>query len=282
MIPLRSVLYAPAANTRALEKAAGLPCDAVILDLEDSVAPERKPEARAAAAAAIRGGGFGRRLVAVRVNGLETEWGPDDLRAVLAAGPDVVVAPKIATAADLDGYRAALSGAPASLHLWAMVETAGAVLNLGAIAEGGRPSRLSGLVMGLNDLATDLRARSDPARSAFAYALSATVTAARAYGLIALDGVSNDISDPAALEAECRQARDLGFDGKTLIHPDQIAVANRAFSPTEAEVDWAEAVAAAFHEAPGAGVLRVRGVMVERLHLREAERVLGLATPVGA
>jgi citrate lyase subunit beta/citryl-CoA lyase len=153
MRPLRSVLYTPASNERALRKAADLPCDAVILDLEDAVAPERKAEARAAAVAAVRERGFGARTVAVRVNGLDTEWGEEDLRAVLSAAPDVVLAPKIGGAADLDPYRAALSDAPASLQLWVMVETARAVLTLGAIAERGRTARLSGLVMGLNDLA---------------------------------------------------------------------------------------------------------------------------------
>lgn len=278
MTPLRSVLYVPAVNARALEKAAGLPCDAVILDLEDAVAPERKSEARAAAVAAVRERRFGARTVVVRVNALSTDWGGQDLQAVLPAGPDAVLAPKIATVEDLRAYGAAISGAPDELRLWAMVETAGALTNLAAIAgEAGR-GRLCALVMGLNDLALELRARFDPARSAFGYALGAAVAAGRAHGLAVLDAVFNDLGDPAGLEAECRQGRDLGFDGKTLIHPDQIAAANRAFSPLPDEVAWAEAVIAAFAAQPDAGVLRARGAMVERLHLREAERVVALAS----
>jgi citrate lyase subunit beta/citryl-CoA lyase len=277
MRPVRSALYLPASNTRALAKARTLPCDAVILDLEDAVAPEAKVEARDRAVAALAGG-FGHRLTVLRVNGLETTWGAQDLAAAARAGPDAVLAPKVESAAAVRAYNQALGGAPAGLRLWAMVETPAGVLRLPEIAACAAETRLAGLVVGLNDLQLALRARWTPDRSAFTAALQAAVLAARAHGLLALDAVFNDLGNAAGFEAECRQGRELGFDGKTVIHPRQIEAANLAFSPSKEEVEWAEAVVGAFSDPAnaGRGALRVEGAMVERLHLREAERLLGL------
>ena len=275
---LRSALYVPAVNARALDKARTLPCDAVILDLEDAVAPERKPEARDAAVAALHAG-FPGRMAVLRVNGLDTDWGRTDLLAAVRAAPDAVLAPKVEDARTLRAYHQALAAAPETVRLWIMVETPRALLNLPEIAACAGETRLAGLVLGLNDLAAATRARMVPGRAPFAAAMSAVVTAARAHGLLALDAVFNDLRDSEGLEAECRQGRDWGFDGKTLIHPDQIDAANRAFAPTEAEVVWARAVTDAFAAEPDAGVLRAAGGMVERLHLREAERILSLLEP---
>ena len=271
---IRSALYLPASNARAIAKARALPCDAVILDLEDAVAPEAKTLAREQACAAF-GEGFGARTAVLRVNGLDTDWGRADLAAAVTAAPDAVLAPKVEDAAGVRAYHAALAEAPEALRLWAMVETPGAVLNLAEIAACAADTRLAGLVVGLNDVALALRARPTPGREAFVTALQLTVAAARAHGLLMLDAVFNDLEDAAGLETECAQGRAFGFDGKTVIHPRQIEPVNRAFSPTDDEVDWARAVVAAFADQPDAGVLRVKGAMVERLHLREAERVLG-------
>lgn len=276
MKPVRSALYLPASNARALAKARELPCDAVILDLEDSVAPESKSVAREAACAALRQG-MGARLAVLRVNGLDTEWGRTDLASAVRAGPDAVLAPKVEDAVSLRAYDAALAAAPETVRLWAMIETPRAVLNLPEIAACARETRLAGLVVGLNDLALALRARWTPGRPAFTGALQATVLAARAHGLLALDAVFNALEDPEGLEAECRQGRDLGFDGKTVIHPRQIEPTNRAFSPTAHEVAWAQAVTQAFADRGAAGVATVEGAMVERLHLMEAERILAWA-----
>jgi citrate lyase subunit beta/citryl-CoA lyase len=275
---VRSALYVPAANARALDKARALPCDAVILDLEDAVAPAGKPGAREAACAALQGG-FGDRVAVLRVNALNTDWGRADLGAAVRATPDAVLAPKVEDAEGLRAYDRALAGAPERVRLWAMIETPRAVLNLPEIAACAGETRLAGLVLGLNDLAAATRARLVPGRAPFHLALGAVVTAARAYGLLALDAVFNDLGDAEGLEAECRQGREFGFDGKTLIHPGQIEAANRAFAPTDEERAWAQAVADAFAAEPDAGVLRAAGGMVERLHLREAERILSLTEP---
>jgi citrate lyase subunit beta/citryl-CoA lyase len=268
-------LYLPASNARALAKAAALPCDAVILDLEDAVASDAKALARDQAVAAS-GGGFGDRLVVLRVNALGTDWAEADLAAAVRAGPDAVLAPKVDDAAAVRAYDAALRDAPAATRLWAMIETPGGVLRLPEIVACAGETRLAGLVVGLNDLALALRARWTPGRAAFTGALQAVVLAARAQGLLALDAVFNDLEDAAGLEAECLQGRELGFDGKTVIHPRQIETANRAFGATAAEIAWAERVVAAFADPAhaGVGVLRLDGAMVERLHLREAERIL--------
>ena len=280
MTPLRSVLYVPASNDRALDKARTLPCDAVILDLEDAVAPEAKDRARDLAVHALRAGFEGRTAV-LRVNAAGTPWAEADFRAAMQAGPHAVLAPKVETARDVEAYTVALGAAPVPLGLWVMIETPAAVLNLPEIAAAAEAegSRLCGLVLGLNDLATATGARLTPGRAPFQSILTAAVTAARAYGLTVLDAVFNDLEDDLGFADECLQASDFGFDGKTLIHPRQIEPANRAFSPADAELAWARAVSAAFADPTnaGQGVLRVQGGMVERLHLQQAERLLAMA-----
>ena len=274
--PRRSALYMPAGNPRAIEKARGLACDVVILDLEDSVAPDAKPAARDLAVAAVAEGGFGRREVVVRVNGLDTPWGEADLAAVAAGAvrPDAVLAPKVSTPADVAAYAGRL---PPGVALWIMVETCASLFALDALASTGGP--LAALVVGSNDLVKEMRCRVDAERRPLQAALSLTVAAGRARGLTVLDGVWNDIADLEGLERQCRQGVEFGFDGKTLIHPDQVAAANRAFAPEPDEVAWARTVAAAFDspENRGKGVLRVDGRMVERLHLDQALRLLEIA-----
>ena len=274
----RSVLFVPASNARAIEKARGLACDGVILDLEDSVAPEMKAAARDAAVAAVAEG-FGGRETAIRCNGLDTPWGLDDLAAAARAGPDAVLAPKVRSAGDVAGLDAALASAPPGTRLWAMIETAQAVLNLKEIAAWAPAGRLGALVLGPNDLAADLRLPSAAGRAAMAPILSQLAVAARAFGLTVLDGAFNAFEDDAGFEAECWQAAAFGFDGKTLIHPRQIEACNRAFSPSPEDVAWAEAVVAAFAapEAEGRGAIRLDGRMIERLHLAQAQRTLRLA-----
>jgi citrate lyase subunit beta/citryl-CoA lyase len=280
--PRRSVLYVPASNPKALEKAQGLACDGVIVDLEDSVAPEAKPAAREAALEAVRRG-FGGREVAVRCNGLDTPWGEADLQALAQAGPDAVLVPKIRSATDIARSQTALAPAPERTRIWAMIETPEAVLDLSGIAASAVASRLSGLVYGPNDLAAELRLKPAFAGAALRPVLTRLVMAARAHGLIALGGVFTGLEDHAAFEAECREEAGFGFDGKTLVHPSQIEPANRIFSPSPEEIAWARKVTAAFAapEAAGKGVLRLEGRMIEHLHLREAERVLALAEAVG-
>ncbi|HEY1752271.1 MAG TPA: CoA ester lyase [Caulobacteraceae bacterium] len=282
--PRRSALYMPASNARAVEKARTLACDVVILDLEDAVAPEMKPDARAAAVAAVQAGGFGRREVAIRVNGLSTPWGADDLAAAGEAGPDAVLVPKVNSAADVAAYDAALAAAPAKTRLWAMIETCPAMFELMPIAAAGASTRLAALVMGVNDLAKEMKARQTPGREAFLPFLSQAVAAARAHGLVIFDGVHNEIDDLAALEAVCRQGAEFGFDGKSLIHPSHLDICNRVFAPPPEEVAWAGAVVEAFAlpENQGRGALRVHGRLAEHLHLAEAHRLLGLAAAIEA
>jgi citrate lyase subunit beta/citryl-CoA lyase len=277
-------LYVPASNPRAIEKARSLPCDGVILDLEDAVAPEMKPQARAAAAEAVKAGGFGRREVVVRVNGLSTPWGADDLAAAAAAGPDAVLVPKVNSPADVAAYDAALKAAPAGTRLWAMIETCPAMFELNAIGAAASTTRLAAFVMGVNDLAKEMKARQTPGREAFLPFLSLAVAAARAHGLVVLDGVHNEIDDLAALEAVCRQGAAFGFDGKSLIHPSHLEICNRAFSPPADEVAWAGAVVEAFADPAneGKGALRVDGRLAEHLHLAEARRLLALAAAIEA
>lgn len=271
--PRRSALYMPAGNPRAIEKARGLACDVVILDLEDSVAPDAKPVAREVALAEMSRGGFSRREVVIRVNGLDTPWGEADLAAVASSPvlPDAVLAPKVSTPEHVGAYASRL---PEGVDLWIMVETCASLFALDRLASAGAP--LAALVLGSNDLVKEMRCRVDADRTPLQPALSLTVAAGRAHGLVVLDGVWNGISDLAGLERQCRQGVDFGFDGKTLIHPDQIAAANQAFSPDPEEVDWARSVAAAFASAENRdkGVLRVEGRMVERLHLDQALRLL--------
>lgn len=282
--PRRSVLYMPGANARALDKARTLDADALILDLEDAVAPDAKAQARTQVAAALREGGYGRRECIVRVNALDTPWGLDDVRAIAQAGADAVLLPKVESPAQLAALAQALdaAGAPADLPLWAMAETPLGFLRLDAIAGG--HARLAAIVVGTSDLVKDLHARHTPSRDETLLARSLAVMAARAHGLAVLDGVHLDLNDDTGLQDACRQGRDQGFDGKTLIHPRQIAAANAAFAPTPEELDTArrrlEAWTAA--QAEGKGVAVVDGALVENLHAQEAERVLALAQAIGA
>lgn len=273
----RSALYMPASNPRAIAKARSLACDVVILDLEDAVAPEEKAAARDRVIAEVGTGGFGTRELVVRINALDTPWGADDIAALRGLGVDAMLVPKIAGAVDLAAVRAALGtdGPP----IWAMIETCGGVLELPAIARAAAGSRLTALIAGTNDLAKDLRCRPGVDRMPLIPALMAIVTAARAAGLLALDGVCNALDDPARLAAEAEQGADLGYDGKTLIHPAQIAAANTAFGPTPDQLAWARTVVAAFADGATAdkGAIRLNGEMVERLHLAEAEAMLAQA-----
>ncbi len=268
---MRSALFMPAANARAIEKARGLDCDAVILDLEDSVAPAAKAAARAQAVAAAREGGFGRRALVLRVNASDTEWAMADLAAAVGAGFDAVLLPKVSRPDHVAAGRAVIGEVP----VWAMIETCAALLALPAIAAA---PGLACLIVGPNDLAKEMRCTPGADRLPLLPHLVAIVTAARAHGLIALDGVSNVLADTPALAAECAQGAAFGFDGKTLIHPAQIAPANRAFAPSPGRVAWANAVIAAYAlpENAGRGAIRVDGEMVERLHLAEAERIVAL------
>ncbi len=271
----------PAGNARAVEKARGLAADVVILDLEDSTAPAAKADARAAAAAAVKAGGFGARELVLRVNGLDTPWGADDLAAAATTGPDAILVPKVAAPADLAAYRKAVGPKPV---LWAMIETCAAVFDLGALAKASAAEGVSAWVIGTNDLVKEMRCRLDGPRTPLLAALSLSVMAARSQGLAILDGVYNDIPDLDGLATECRQGADLGFDGKSLIHPTHLEIANRAFSPEPDAVAWARTVADAFAapEAASLGVLKVEGRMVERLHLAQARQLIAVADAIAA
>jgi len=279
--PRRSALYMPASNARAVEKARDLPCDVVILDLEDAVAPDAKVEARALAAAAVQAGGFGSREVVIRINGLDTLWGAEDLAAAARAAPDAILVPKVSSAADVAACDGALVG---KTRLWAMIETCAAVFALDAIAATAATTRLGAWVIGTNDLAKEMRCRPGVDRAPLLGPLSLAVAAARGQGLAILDGVFNEIQDEAGFERQCAQGLAFGFDGKTLIHPKQVEPANRAFSPAPDEVAWARAVVEAFDlpENSAKGVLRLDGRMVERLHLAEAQRLLAIAAAIAA
>ena len=270
---VRSVLYLPASNARAIEKARTLDCDVAVLDLEDAVAPQAKADARAAAVEAVRGGGFGPRL-GVRINGLDTEWGLDDLAAMKAAGARLVVAPKVETP---EAVHALSAGLGKDCALWAMIETPPALMALADIASA--DGALDGLMLGVNDLAKTLGTGASADREPFKPWLALLVAAARANGLLAIDGVFNRIDDADGLAAEALQGRLYGFDGKSLIHPFQIAAANAAFSPSDAEIAQARAIVAAFAtpDAEGQGAIRVDGAMVERLHLEQAQALLARA-----
>ena len=282
--PRRSALYMPASNAKAVEKARSLPADVIILDLEDAVAPESKPAAREAAVAAVQAGGFGDREVVIRVNGLDTPWGAEDLAAAAEAGPDAVLVPKVNDAADVRLYDQRLHAAPPATRLWTMIETAKAAFHLWEMAEASHGTRLSAWVMGVNDFAKEMRARQTPDRAPFLPLLTLSVAAARAHGLAILDGVHNDIEDLEALEAVCMQGVDFGFDGKTLIHPKHLEICNRVFSPSPEDIAWSRAVIAAFNapENSGKGALRVDGKMAERLHLAQAERLVAVAEAIAA
>jgi citrate lyase subunit beta/citryl-CoA lyase len=285
--PRRSVLYMPGSNGRALEKARQLPADAVILDLEDAVAPDAKAKAREMIVATLKAGGFGHREVLVRINGLDTAWWLDDI-AVAAAGPDAILVPKVSTPEQLRDLGKHLMGVAkeAKVRVWAMMETPLAMLNARDIAAAALDpaTRLAGFVMGTNDLAKDTRARIVPGRAPMLPWLMTCVAAARAFGLDILDGVYNDLGNAEGFAAECREASDLGFDGKTLIHPQQIAPCNEAFSPSAEEVAWARKIIAAFDlpENKGKGVIQVEGRMVEILHADMARRTVAIADAIAA
>jgi citrate lyase subunit beta/citryl-CoA lyase len=283
--PRRSVLYMPGSNPRALEKARELPADVLILDLEDAVAPEAKLQARGAVVKAIQQG-FGDREVLVRINGLETRWWVEDIDAAASARPDAVLVPKVSSPRQLQDLAARLvdMGTDPHVRVWAMMETPLAMLNVRDIAAAALDSetRLAGFVMGTNDLAKDTRARLVPGRAPMLPWLMNCLAAARAYGLDILDGVYNDIGDAEGFAAECRQAHDLGFDGKTLIHPRQIAPCNAAFSPTAEEVESARKIIAGFDlpENENKGVIQIDGRMVERLHAEMARRTVAIADAI--
>jgi citrate lyase subunit beta/citryl-CoA lyase len=284
--PRRSVLYMPGSNARALEKAKSLPADALILDLEDAVAPDAKAAARDQVCAAVKAGGYGSREVVIRINGLDTPWGQADLEAAAAAAPDAVLLPKVSSGADIAVITGALAkaGAPAKTRVWAMIETPLAILNLAEIAAAAKApdARLACFVMGTNDLVKETRADLSKNRRPALYWLSATIIAARAYGLDVLDGVYNNFKDADGYRRECVHGRALGFDGKTLIHPDQVAVANEVFAPAEAEVAWARKIIAAFDlpESKGKGVITVEGRMVEIMHAEMARRTVAIAQAI--
>ncbi len=282
--PRRSVLYMPGSNARALEKARSLPADALILDLEDAVAPEAKAEARMLVAATVKAGGFGRREVIVRINALDSEWGEADLAAIAPAAPDAILVPKVASAADVESANAALAREDpgGKVALWVMMEMPRAILGAGEIGAAAARTRLAAFVMGTNDLAKELRVPQLPGRAAFLTALSLSVLAARANGLAAIDGVHNDIQDAEGLIDACRQGVELGFDGKTVIHPAQIEIANRVFSPPPEAIAHARTIIAAFllPENRGKAVVKIDGRMVERLHAEEAERLVEIADAI--
>jgi citrate lyase subunit beta / citryl-CoA lyase len=281
--PRRSVLYMPSSNARALEKAKSIPCDALILDLEDAVAPDAKPAAREQACAAAASGEYGGREVTIRCNGLDTPWGADDLAAAATSGAAAVVVPKVSGTAHLADVVGHLerAGAPDDLAVWAMVETPTAVFDVRAIAGF---ERVSALVLGTNDLAKELRAALVPGRGPLLPHLATALLGAREAGKVVLDGVYNDVKDLAGFEAECVQGAEMGFDGKTLVHPGQVEVANRVWAPDEAEVEQARRVVEAFAEAErdGRGVVTVDGRMVENLHRDNALRTLAVADAIAA
>ncbi|MGE0828271.1 MAG: CoA ester lyase [Hyphomonadaceae bacterium] len=284
--PRRSCLYMPGANPKALAKARELGADTLLFDLEDAVAPEAKAEARANVLAALAEGGYGKRELIVRVNALSTPWGANDIEAIAGAKPDGLLVPKVNSAEDVIAADEAMSeaGYAKTTALWVMIETPLSILNIKEIAAAAKRTRLAAFVMGTNDLAKDLRAKQTPQRTPFLYALSAGVTAARAYGLVAIDGVYNDIPNADGFTEVCRQGLAMGFDGKTLIHPSQVDPCNQIFAPAPEEVTEARAVIEAFAapENAGKGVLKVNGKMTELLHLEQAKRTVAIAEAIEA
>ena len=282
--PRRSALYMPGANEKALAKAKSLPADAVIFDCEDSVAPDMKAVAREAVAAAVGSGEYGGRELTIRVNGLDTEWFEADVRSAAAAGPAAIVVPKIGSVADLATVERLLesAGAPDHTRIWAMLETPAAMEAAVDIATS--CERLAVLVMGTNDLAKELHAALVPGRHPLLWGLARCVNAARVAGKVILDGVYNDVKNPEGFADECRQGAEMGFDGKTLIHPTQVEPCNVAFSPSDVEIEHAERVIAAFEEAQreGKGVVTVDGRMIENLHVDNARRALAIAAAIDA
>jgi citrate lyase subunit beta/citryl-CoA lyase len=280
--PRRSVLYMPGANTRALEKARSLPADALIFDLEDAVAPDAKEAARANVVAAAQSKGYGKREIAIRCNGLATPWGAADITAIAKSGADAVVVPKVESAAEVASVIGLLdaAGAPESMAVWAMMETPKGILRAEEVA--GSHPRLTLFVMGTNDLVKDMRARHTPMRLPMITALGLGMLAARAHGLTILDGVYNDIQDAEGFRAVCQQGLEMGFDGKTLIHPSQVEPCNEVFAPSAAELEMAGKIVSAFKmaQAEGKGVVTVDGRMIENLHVEQAERALALAAAI--
>ena len=281
--PLRSVLYMPGSNARALEKAKAIPADGLILDLEDAVAPDAKAQAREQVCDAARSGEYGERVVTLRVNGLDTEWHDADVVAAAAARPAAIVVPKVNSAQDVLRVESALMTANAdeSTAIWAMIETPAAILQIEQIASA--TPRLTTFVMGTNDLLSELRALHTPERTSLVHSLAQCVLAARAHGKTILDGVYNDVKDDEGFAAECRQGRVLGFDGKTLIHPSQVEPCNAAFAPSAKDVEHARAVIDAFEQSlrEGKGVATVNGKLIENLHVADARRVLAFADAIG-
>jgi citrate lyase subunit beta / citryl-CoA lyase len=281
--PRRSVLYMPAANERALDKAKDLPADALIFDLEDAVAPDAKDTARTNAVAAASSGAYGHREVTIRCNGLDTQWGAHDLAAAATSGAAAVVIPKVGSVADVDAVAAQLdaAGAPATMAIWPMIETPAAIFQVRDIAA---HPRVAVLIMGTNDLAKELRARQVPGRHALVPHLATALLAAREAGKVIVDGVYNDVKNLDGFRAECLQGAEMGFDGKTLIHPGQVDIANEVWAPSDTEIDHARRVIAAFDEATaeGRGVITVDGRMIENLHVDTARRVLAVADAIAA
>lgn len=286
--PRRSALYMPGSNARALEKARGLDADTLIFDLEDAVAPDAKDVARDQIVAAVKAGGYGGREVIVRINGLDTPWGEADLEAAIAAAPDGILIPKVSSPSDLQRVAAPVNaqGASPSLKLWAMMETPLAMLNAGAIAACAQDPdmRLACFVMGTNDLAKETGARLIDGRAPMMPWLMTCVAAAKAYGIDILDGVYNDFSNIEGLEAECAQGRDMGMDGKTLIHPKQLGPCNGTFSASGDELEAARKIIAAFElpENAGKGAIKLDGRMVERMHAEMAQRSVSIAEAIAA
>lgn len=286
--PRRSVLYMPGSNARAMEKARTLAVDGIILDLEDSVAPDAKHEARALVVQAVRAGGFGHREVFIRINGPDTEWGAADLTAATSAAPDAILMPKISTPGQLElvGQRLLDTHTALRTRIWVMIETPLAILNAAKIAACVKDSetRLAGFVLGTNDIAKETRTRIVPGRAPMTPWLMSCIAAARTYGIEVLDGVYNDIDNAEGFAQECAQARDMGFDGKTLIHPSQIGPCNAAFSPTPEEIAQAKKIIAAFDapENKDKGVVALAGRMVERMHAEMARRTVALAEAIAA
>ena len=269
--PYRSALYIPGSKERALDKARGLPVDVILFDLEDAVAPDAKAGARQTLAGCLAQGGYGPRLRVVRMNGLETPWGVDDAKAISVMDCDAVLLPKVNGAADVDALAALIPDKP----IWAMIETPRGILNAAEIAA---HPRMAGFVLGTNDLAKDINSRS---RAALMTALQMSVLAAKAAGIVVLDGVYNAFKDDEGLAIECAEGRDMGFDGKTLIHPAQVAICNAAFGPSQAEIDLATRQIAAF-EATTDGVAVVDGKIVENLHIVTAKATIAKAAAIAA
>jgi citrate lyase subunit beta/citryl-CoA lyase len=280
--PLRSVLYMPGSNDRALEKAKSIPCDGLILDLEDAVAPDAKPAAREAVCAAAASGEYGRRTLTIRINGVGTEWHAADIVAAAQAGPDAVVVPKVNTPDEVRGLATALewAGAPEHTTLWAMVETPEAILNARDLAAAS--PRLTALVLGTNDLVKELYAEHVPGRAPILPSLHQVLLAGRAAGLAVLDGVYNDVKNLDGFLDECRQGRQLGFDGKTLIHPGQVDGANEVFAPSDEAVEEARGILDAWDAGAGSGVVTYDGRMIENLHVESARRTLSIHDAIGA